>query len=72
MVGPGCARLSDYIIYSFNDIVHCPSQKDGARSSADWAVDPAELEAAFSPKTKLFILNTPNNPLGKVCCLLTY
>lgn len=41
-------------------------KKDGAGSSADWAVDPAEFEAAFSSKTKLFILNTPNNPLGKI------
>ncbi|XP_065918006.1 kynurenine--oxoglutarate transaminase 3-like isoform X2 [Dysidea avara] len=40
--------------------------KNGATSSADWVLDPAELEAAFSPKTKLFIINTPNNPLGKI------
>jgi len=26
----------------------------------------AELEAAFSPKTKVMILNTPHNPTGKV------
>ena len=48
------------------------AQKDGAGSSADWAVDPAEFEAAFSSKTKLFILNTPNNPLGKVLNLLCF
>ncbi|XP_037078994.1 kynurenine--oxoglutarate transaminase 3-like [Pollicipes pollicipes] len=35
-------------------------------SSADWALDPAELEAAFGPRTKMIVLNTPNNPLGKV------
>ena len=29
-------------------------------------MDRAELEAAFSDKTKMFIFNTPNNPLGKV------
>ncbi len=28
--------------------------------------DPDELRAAFSPKTKAVILNTPNNPLGRV------
>jgi aminotransferase len=32
----------------------------------DWSFDPAELAAAFSPKTKAIILNTPNNPTGKV------
>ncbi|KAA0187571.1 hypothetical protein HAZT_HAZT004828, partial [Hyalella azteca] len=29
-------------------------------------MDAAELEAAFSPKTKVLVLNTPNNPTGKV------
>jgi aminotransferase len=32
----------------------------------DWSFDPAELAAAFGPKTKAIILNTPNNPTGKV------
>ncbi|CAG2123328.1 unnamed protein product, partial [Medioppia subpectinata] len=35
-------------------------------SSADWRLDPQELESKFSPKTKFIIVNTPNNPLGKV------
>ena len=32
----------------------------------DWKMDPAELAAAFTPATKAIILNTPNNPTGKV------
>ena len=32
----------------------------------DWRFDPDELAAAFGPKTKAIILNTPNNPTGKV------
>ena len=32
----------------------------------DWTFDPDELAAAFGPKTKAIILNTPNNPTGKV------
>lgn len=32
----------------------------------DWSFDPDELRAAFSPRTKAVILNTPNNPTGKV------
>jgi aminotransferase len=32
----------------------------------DWAYDPAELRAAFGPRTKAIIINTPNNPTGKV------
>lgn len=34
--------------------------------SPDWGFDPDELRAAFSPRTKAVILNTPNNPTGKV------
>jgi aminotransferase len=32
----------------------------------DWRIDPDELAAAFTPATKAIILNTPNNPTGKV------
>lgn len=31
-----------------------------------YAVDPAELRAAFSPRTRLVLLNSPHNPTGKV------
>jgi aminotransferase len=32
----------------------------------DWAFDPAELEAAFNDRTRAIVVNTPNNPTGKV------
>jgi aminotransferase len=32
----------------------------------DWSFDPQELASAFGPRTKAIILNTPNNPTGKV------
>jgi aminotransferase len=32
----------------------------------DWTIDPAELAAAFTDRTRAVILNTPNNPTGKV------
>jgi aminotransferase len=32
----------------------------------DWSYDPAELEAAFTDRTRLIVVNTPNNPTGKV------
>jgi aspartate/methionine/tyrosine aminotransferase len=35
-------------------------------SSDDWVIDPAELEAAFSSKTKVLLINNPQNPTGKV------
>uniref|UniRef100_A0A6Q2X859 Kynurenine--oxoglutarate transaminase 3 n=1 Tax=Esox lucius TaxID=8010 RepID=A0A6Q2X859_ESOLU len=35
-------------------------------SSADWVLDPAELASKFTSKTKAIIINTPNNPIGKI------
>jgi aminotransferase len=32
----------------------------------DWTIDPDDLEAVFSEKTKLFVFANPNNPCGKV------
>jgi aspartate/methionine/tyrosine aminotransferase len=32
----------------------------------DWRIDPDELRAAFGPRTRAIILNTPHNPTGKV------
>jgi aspartate/methionine/tyrosine aminotransferase len=32
----------------------------------DWTFDPEELRRAFSERTKAIIINTPNNPTGKV------
>ncbi len=36
----------------------------------DWSFDPDELRRAFSPRTKAIIVNTPNNPTGKVFSLV--
>jgi aspartate/methionine/tyrosine aminotransferase len=32
----------------------------------DWHFDPDELRRAFTPRTKAIVLNSPNNPTGKV------
>jgi aminotransferase len=32
----------------------------------DWSFDPGELAAAFTNRTRAIIINTPNNPTGKV------
>ncbi len=32
----------------------------------DWSIDPAELRAAFGPRTRGLVLNSPHNPTGKV------
>jgi aminotransferase len=36
------------------------------REGSVWTFDLEELAAAFGPRTKVLILNTPNNPTGKV------
>jgi aminotransferase len=33
---------------------------------ADWSYDPDDLRRAFSSRTRAIIINTPNNPTGKV------
>ncbi|KFU90635.1 Kynurenine--oxoglutarate transaminase 1 [Chaetura pelagica] len=43
-----------------------PSKDGKLMSSADWQLDPAELASKFSKRTKAIVLNSPNNPLGKV------
>ena len=37
-----------------------------ALRAPDWTFDPDELRRAFTPRTKAIILNSPNNPTGKV------
>ena len=32
----------------------------------DWSIDPEELRAAFNPKTRGIVVNSPHNPTGKV------
>jgi aspartate/methionine/tyrosine aminotransferase len=47
--------------------LHAPSPSAAPGSpAADWSFDPDELAAAFNDKTKAIIINTPNNPTGKV------
>src|SRR5688572_14205833 len=40
--------------------------REPANGGTDWAFDADELAAAFSNKTRAIIINTPNNPTGKV------
>jgi aspartate/methionine/tyrosine aminotransferase len=34
--------------------------------AGDWTFDPAALRAAFGPKTRAIVINSPHNPTGKV------
>jgi aminotransferase len=43
-----------------------PSPHEGEGLGGGWSFDPAELRAAFGPKTRAIVVNTPHNPTGKV------
>nr|KAF6485152.1 hypothetical protein HJG63_007458 [Rousettus aegyptiacus] len=43
-----------------------PTQDGELDSSNNWRLDPEELASKFTSRTKALVLNTPNNPLGKV------
>jgi aminotransferase len=40
--------------------------KEPTSPDADWTFDPDELTAAFTDRTRAIIINTPNNPTGKI------
>lgn len=49
------------------DTMLCAAARRLVRLHApDWTFDPEELRSAFNSRTKAIILNTPNNPTGKV------
>jgi aminotransferase len=49
------------------DALLCDAERKLVRlHPPDWTFDPDELRRAFSSKTKAIILNSPNNPTGKV------
>ncbi|XP_022124479.2 kynurenine aminotransferase isoform X1 [Pieris rapae] len=43
-----------------------PKQTESELTSNNWVLDETELASLFNSKTKILILNTPHNPLGKV------
>jgi len=42
------------------------SSESAPTTSADWRLDMSELESSITSRTKMLILNTPHNPIGKV------
>jgi len=69
VVNPG----DEVVVFEpFYENYHPDTQLCGAKTryvtlhAPDWRFDPAELRQVFSPKTKAIVLNSPNNPTGKV------
>lgn len=43
-----------------------PREGSSVLSSGDWVLSAEELAGKITPRTKAIVINTPNNPLGKV------
>jgi aminotransferase len=48
------------------DTVLCSATPVFVRLADDWSIDFDALRAAFSPRTRAIVVNTPNNPTGRV------
>ena len=49
------------------DAILCAAEPRFVRlREPDWSYDPVELERAFTNRTRAIVINTPNNPTGKV------
>lgn len=46
--------------------LHPPKEFTESGSSDDWQIDFDELRRAITPRTKMIVVNTPHNPVGKV------
>ncbi|KAH7105460.1 PLP-dependent transferase [Auriculariales sp. MPI-PUGE-AT-0066] len=46
--------------------LHPPAADKAKTTSDDWTIDFSELRKAITPRTKMIIINTPHNPVGKV------
>ncbi|KXN86402.1 hypothetical protein AN958_10264 [Leucoagaricus sp. SymC.cos] len=46
--------------------LHPPAAHIEKPTSDDWTIDFDELKRAVTPRTKMIIINTPHNPVGKV------
>jgi len=58
---------SPMVTYAGGTPKFIPLQPAGENHTAnDWCLDYDKLEEMINPKTKMIILNNPNNPLGKV------
>ncbi|KAL8794437.1 MAG: hypothetical protein Q9195_003024 [Heterodermia aff. obscurata] len=65
-------NLYEYLINFVGGVLksvalHPPRGSGSKHSSADdWSLDMKELDSAITSRTKMIIINTPHNPLGKV------
>ncbi|KAK7049629.1 arylformamidase [Paramarasmius palmivorus] len=46
--------------------LHPPKNSTSKSTSDDWTIDVEELRRAITSRTKMIVINTPHNPVGKV------
>ncbi|MBN3297584.1 KAT1 transaminase, partial [Amia calva] len=70
IIDPSCGWYESMVKMAGGRAVFVPLRPkagpEGLQSSSHWALDPEELAGKFTQRTKAIVLNTPNNPLGKV------
>ena len=63
---PTCKYRTSSVLIVNNSYFLVIKNKEGASHSGDFILVEEELVSKFNSKTKAIIVNTPNNPLGKV------
>ena len=69
LLGPGDEVIAFepyYDSYPTSALLAGASLRPVTLAPPGWSFDPAELTAAFGPRTRVVLLNTPHNPTGKV------
>jgi N-succinyldiaminopimelate aminotransferase len=69
LVNPGAEVIlfePYYEVYAPNVIMAGAVPRFVPLRPPDWTFDPGELAAAFNPRTRAILVNTPHNPTGKV------
>ncbi len=65
--GDEAILFSPFYSYHLNILKLCgASVRFVSMQPPAWEIDPDELRAAFSPRTRMIVVNTPSNPSGKV------
>lgn len=67
LIEPFYDSYSPSVIMAGGTPVYVPLRaRAGTKEAGEWTLDMDELAAAFSPRTRLMVINTPMNPIGKV------
>lgn len=67
LISPAFDIYSAQVVMAGGKCVYVPLRlKTNEQGTLKWTLDMSELRAAFSSRTRLLVINTPQNPTGKV------